>query len=143
MDCLSQELGGIGDIKGIVKIQRECGEASGSLISRLTVVYLVEVVTAHQPLTSSACKKWITGEEVVQLPKLSVEPLTWDVLDIVAEKRKKNEGVYPSELLECMGANNGMDRQRISGNVRPQFARVKSLVDQMLSTSGYGCDGEL
>ena len=144
MNCSSQELGATGDVKGIVKILREYEEtSSGSPISRLTVIYLVELDTAHQSLASSGCKKWITDEEVAQLSKLSVEPLTWDILNAVAEKRKRNESVYPSEVLECVKACTGVDRRRVSENSRPQILRVESLVDQLLSASEYGCDGEL
>ena len=63
----------------------------------------------------------------------------------MSEKRKRNESVYPSEVLECVRASGGTDRQRMNRNIgikRPQFMRAKSLVDQMLSTSGYGPEGQ-
>lgn len=101
------------------------------------------MATAPQPLTADDGKRWITEEEIAQLPELCMEPLTWKVLNIVRDKKKKNEGVYPCEVLECVTSEMERRGESVNTEVRPQFLRAKSLEDQMLSIAGYGSDGKL
>lgn len=66
-----------------------------------------------------------------------------ELLKGVGEKLRKNEAVYPCEVLECVkGGSDQKRRETDRIGERPQLVRAKSLEDQMLVQSSYGPKGE-
>ena len=88
-------------------------------------------------------RMWLAEEEFTQAPSF-VEPYTWKTLEIVREKQKKNEALCPCEVLECVFSGvkgKSVDKWQEEG-LKPHLMREISLEDQMLTSSGYGLNGE-
>ena len=96
--------------------------------------------------TPTTAKHWLTEEEIALQPKFVVEASTVELLKSVGEKLRKNEAVYPCEVLECVkgGSEQRKEKRRETERTgeRPQLVRAKSLEDQMLVQSSYGPKGE-
>ena len=139
-----------GDIKGIVKIQRQfdgAGVRSGSGMSNLMVTFLVELSAGqHEGGVSSNTQHWLKEEDIVLQPKFVIEKDTIALLKEVGDRLRRGDAAYPSELLECIKADGkkkaGKRRETDTIGERPQLVRAKSLEDQMLQQSGYGARGK-
>lgn len=110
------------------------------------MTFLVKEVLETHMGTPSSVKQWLTEEEIGQQPKFMLDSSTVLMLKTVAEKLRKNESVYPCEVLECVKAGNedNLDGRREADRIgeRPQLVRAKSLEDQMLLQSRYGVKGK-
>ena len=146
---VTQDLYMNGDIKGILKVQRQYDTRDGaSLNSKLTVVFLVEVSPGKPHLgKATAIKHWLTDDQIAQDSSALIEVSAVQLLKSASEKLKSGEGICPCELLECVnfgGRRKIVEKRRESEQLgdRPQLVRAKSLEDQMLSQAGYGPEGE-
>lgn len=133
-----------GALKGILKIQRQYdgGGGPGKMDSKLTVIYLIEEAADEAHAGVPTCTKhWLTEDEMAQQPKFLIERSTMLLLKSVGDKLRRNEAVYPCEVLECINPGTDKKRRESEQIEGPQLVRAKSLEDQMLQQSGYGTKG--
>ncbi len=116
--------------------------------SRLNIILMVEETPGLPHLGKpTITSHWLTGVEIKQQPKFSLEASTVLMLEGVDEELKSTKTVqtYPCGLLESVSVGRKkMERRRETEKIgdRPQLVRAKSLEDQMLEQAGYGVEGQ-
>ena len=92
--------------------------------------------------TPTTAKHWLTEEEIALQPKFVVEASTVELLKSVGEKLRKNEAVYPCEVLECVkgGSEQRKEKRRETERTgeRPQLVLLPLLVGPAPGEEGGG-----